>query len=88
MVFDIQNWRLNVEAYTDLPTHSSGGGKVEHGNVFALTNKFKDSRLLDRTTASISLLVFYEMVNAMVGPDWENLSDDDRKQMQTDFLRT
>ena len=28
------------ETFTDLPTHSSGV-KVEHGNVFALTNKSK-----------------------------------------------
>ena len=46
----------------------------------------KDSRLLDGATASIGYTGLYEMVNAMVGPDWENLSDDDRKQMQADFL--
>ena len=86
MVFDIQNWRYervgNLYGSSN-PLFWCEGGAWQR---IRPDQQVKDSRLLDGATASIGYTGLYEMVNAMVGPDWENLSDDDRKQMQIDFL--
>ena len=86
MVFDIQNWRYervgNLYGSSN-PLFWCEGGAWQR---IRPDQQVKDSRLLDGATASIGYTGLYEMVNAMVGPDWENLSDDDRKQMQADFL--
>ena len=86
MVFDIQNWRYervgNLYGSSN-PLFWCEGGAWQR---IRPDQQVKDSRLLDGATASIGYTGLYEMVNAMVGPDWENLSDDDRKHMQADFL--
>lgn len=86
MVFDIQNWRYervgNLYGSSN-PLFWCEGGAWQR---IRPDQQVKDSRLLDGTTASIGYTGLYEMVNAMVGPDWENLSDKDRKQLQADFL--
>lgn len=86
MVFDIQNWRYervgNLYGSSN-PLFWCEGGAWQR---IRPDQQVKNSRLLDGATASIGYTGLYEMVNAMVGPDWENLSDDDRKQMQADFL--
>ena len=86
MVFDIQNWRYervgNLYGSSN-PLFWCEGGAWQR---IRPNQQVKDSRLLDGATASIGYTGLYEMVNAMVGPDWENLSDDDRKHMQADFL--
>ena len=86
MVFDIQNWRYervgNLYGSSN-PLFWCEGGAWQR---IRPDQQVKDSRPLDGATASIGYTGLYEMVNAMVGPDWENLSDDDRKHMQADFL--
>ena len=86
MVFDIQNWRYervgNLYGSSN-PLFWCEGGAWQR---IRPDQQVKDSRLLDGATASIGYTGLYEMVNAMVGPDWENLSDNDRKQLQADFL--
>lgn len=86
MVFDIQNWRYervgNLYGSSN-PLFWCEGGAWQR---IRPDQQVKESNLLDSATASIGYAGLYEMVNAMVGHDWQNISDDDRKQMQVEFL--
>ena len=86
MVFDILNWRYervgNLYGSSN-PLFWCEGGAWQR---IRPDQQVKDSRLLDSATASIGYTGLYEMVNAMVGPGWESVTDEERKQIQADFL--
>jgi len=86
MVFDIQNWRYervgNLYGSSN-PLFWCEGGAWQR---IRPDQQVKDSRLLDGTTASIGYTGLYELVNAMKGSEWESVTDEERKQIQADFL--
>ena len=86
MVFDIQNWRYervgNLYGSSN-PLFWCEGGAWQR---IRPDQQVKDSRLLDGATASIGYTGLYEMVNAMKGSEWESVTDEERKQIQADFL--
>ena len=86
MIFDIQNWRYervgNLKGSSN-PLFWCEGGAWER---IKPEQRVKDSNLLSGATASIGYCGLYEMVNAIKGNDWESVSNEERKQIQAEFL--
>lgn len=86
MVFDILNWRYervgNLYGSSN-PLFWCEGGAWQR---IRPTQQVKESNLLDGATASIGYTGLYEMVNAMKGNNWKSITDEERRQIQADFL--
>lgn len=86
MVFDILNWRY--ERVGNLYGSSNPLFWCEGGAWKRIkpTQQVKESNLLDGATASIGYTGLYEMVNAMNGNNWKTVTDEERRQIQAEFL--
>ena len=86
MVFDILNWRYervgNLYGSSN-PLFWCEGGAWQR---IRPTQQVKESNLLDGATASIGYTGLYEMVNAMKGDNWKSVTDEERRQIQAEFL--
>ena len=86
MIFDILNWRYervgNLYGSSN-PLFWCEGGAWQR---IRPTQQVKESNLLDGATASIGYTGLYEMVNAMKGNNWKSITDEERRQLQADFL--
>ena len=86
IVFDILNWRYervgNLYGSSN-PLFWCEGGAWQR---IKPTQQVKESNLLDSATASIGYTGLYEMVNAMKGDNWKTTTDEERRQIQADFL--
>ena len=86
MIFDILNWRYervgNLYGSSN-PLFWCEGGAWQR---IRPTQQVKESNLLDGATASIGYTGLYEMVNAMKGNNWKSITDEERRQIQADFL--
>lgn len=86
IVFDILNWRYervgNLYGSSN-PLFWCEGGAWQR---IKPTQQVKESNLLDSATASIGYTGLYEMVNAMKGDNWKTTTDEERRQIQANFL--